>query len=172
MASRVPNIAVRYFGLFVVHDWSLGTALRCANIPALLSHFLVVWICFGTSGKNVGRTDRNSSAAPSQLRLATPLERLPTDLPKRPSVIPRKQRLAAPRAHRLGDSGQKLSSWLQAGSSSIGWSGTNRIASCPCCLICPLMPAATAFQRRCSRNGNIGLMVCSCHHRSGPICQR
>lgn len=83
------------FGLCVVRDWLLGVALGCATILLILGRIFSGLDLLGTSGKTVGRTGRNSAAAPPQLRLATPLERLPTDLPTRLSVIPRKQGPAA-----------------------------------------------------------------------------
>lgn len=77
------------FGLFGLRDWLLGAARGCATILLIFCRIFSGLDLFGTSGKAVGRTDRNSAAAPSQIRLATPLERLTTELPTRPRHSPK-----------------------------------------------------------------------------------
>jgi hypothetical protein len=111
-------------------DWLLGAALGWATILLilgrifsgfdLLRHFWQEW------WKNRPQLRCRSVTAPPGNSAGAPAHRVAYT----PTVIPRKQRLAAPRANLLGDSGRDLPSWLPAAISSIGCSGTNRIASC------------------------------------------
>ncbi len=60
------------FGFCGLRDWLLGTALGCATILLILGRIFSGLDLLGTSGKTVGRTDRNSAEAPAHRFAYTP----------------------------------------------------------------------------------------------------
>ena len=121
-------------GLCGLRDWLLGAALGCATIFLILGRIFSGLNLLGTSGKTVGRTDRNSASTSPLFRRSSAWQLRWSACPQiclqaYPS-FPESNASPLPLANQLGDSGLKLSSRLPAAISPIGCSGTNRIRSC------------------------------------------